>query len=147
MASKRFPSKIDSWILIILVFLIVVQLIVIVAVAIEEDDPRVVTGVIIACILAMGLFAWLLTGTHYTVYRGQLKIASGPFRRTVAIDQITSVEATRNPLSSPALSLDRLCIRYGRGRRVMISPADQRGFLRAIGHDLTTRTSAETPHE
>jgi Bacterial PH domain/Sodium:solute symporter family len=42
---------------------------------------------------------------------------------------------TRNPLSSPALSLDRLCIHYkvgGKRRMVMISPADKESFLRVI---------------
>jgi hypothetical protein len=46
------------------------------------------------------------------------------------------VEETRNPLSSPALSLDRLKITYGNGKRIMISPADKIGFLKAIGQEL-----------
>ena len=79
---------------------------------------------------------WLMLGTHYTVDRGTIRIVSGPFRWKVPIDEITSVSATRNPLSSPALSLDRLSIRYGKRRRIMISPADKAGFLKAIGHDL-----------
>jgi hypothetical protein len=38
---------------------------------------------------------------------------------------------TRNPPSSPALSLDRLRVQFGRGwgKAVMISPADRNGFL------------------
>jgi hypothetical protein len=42
------------------------------------------------------------------------------------------VVPTRNPLSSPALSLDRLRIEYGQGRAIMISPADKGPFLRAL---------------
>jgi hypothetical protein len=43
-------------------------------------------------------------------------------------------------LSSPAPSLDRLCIRYrggrfGRSRQVLVSPADKARFLRAVGMD------------
>jgi len=119
-----------------LLLVMLVQFVIIVAVAIEEKDPILITGVIMVCILAMALIGWLLIGTHYTVDRGDLKIAAGPFRWTVRIDQITAVEATRNPLSSPALSLDRLCIRYGERKRILVSPSDQEGFLRAIGHDL-----------
>jgi hypothetical protein len=52
----------------------------------------------------------------------------------VPIDSIEKVEATRSPLSSPALSLDRLRINYGK-RRIMVSPSDRAGFLRAIGQD------------
>ena len=95
--------------------------------------------------MAIGVFVlvatwfpgWLLLGTHYTVDRGYVRIVSGPFRWKVPIDDITSVRRTRNPLSSPALSMDRLSIRYGKGRRIMISPADQAGFLEAIGHELS----------
>ena len=76
---------------------------------------------------------------------GEFRRASNEFKRTIedevagidGIDDITSVRRTRNPLSSPALSMDRLSIRYGKGRRIMISPADQAGFLEAIGHELS----------
>jgi hypothetical protein len=63
-----------------------------------------------------------------------LRVACGPFRWKVPIDSIEKVEATRSPLSSPALSLDRLRINYGK-RRIMVSPSDRAGFLRAIGQD------------
>jgi hypothetical protein len=45
---------------------------------------------------------------------------------------IRTVTPTRNPLSSPALSLDRLRIDYGRGRRIMVSPRDPGAFLREL---------------
>ena len=76
----------------------------------------------------------MLVGTHYTVSGNTLRVACGPFRWKVPLDAIQSVEATRNPLSSPALSLDRLRIHYGR-RRIMVSPSDKAGFLKAIGQD------------
>ena len=44
---------------------------------------------------------------------------------------IDAVEPARNPLSSPACSLDRLRIEYG-AKRIMISPLDKAGFLRAL---------------
>jgi hypothetical protein len=84
-----------------------------------------------------GLMVWLIVGTYYTVDRDMIRIASGPFRWKVPIGKITSVTATRSLLSSPALSLDRICIRYGKRRRIMISPADKAGFLKAIGHELS----------
>jgi hypothetical protein len=39
------------------------------------------------------------------------------------------VLATRSPLSSPALSLDRIRIDYGKGKSVMISPLNKADFL------------------
>jgi hypothetical protein len=94
------------------------------------------TGLILVMIIVAVLMIWLLTGTHYTVDRGFIRIASGPFRWKVPIDKITAVEETRSPLSSPALSLDRIRIRYGKWRQIMISPADKAGFLKAIGRQL-----------
>ena len=137
MAAKRFKSKVDRWVRVLLIFVILTQIFAIGAAALQADDPMGTTVLILVAIGVVALMLWLMTGTHYTVDRNTLKIVSGPFRWRVPIDQITSVESTRNPLSSPALSIDRIRIRYGKNRRIMISPADKSGFLKAIGHDLT----------
>lgn len=136
MAAKRFNSKIDVWLRVLLVFIIVLQTLTIGNAALQAQDPLATTGMILLAIAIIGLMVWLLLGTHYVVDRGTLTIVAGPFRWKVAVDDITLVEATRSPLSSPALSLDRLRIHYGKKRRIMISPADKTGFLKAIGHDL-----------
>lgn len=49
----------------------------------------------------------------------------------VPLREIRLVRSTRNPLSSPALSLDRLRIEYGR-RAIMISPDDKARFLEEL---------------
>jgi len=138
MAAKRFKSKVDRWIQILLIVVIVTEIWAIGTAVMQAGDPLVTTGMIVLAIAVVGLLVWLLVGTHYTVDRGVLKVVSGPFRWKVPIDQITTVEATKSPLSSPALSLDRMRIRYGKRRRIMISPADKAGFLKAIGHELST---------
>jgi membrane protein YdbS with pleckstrin-like domain len=136
MAAKRFKSKIDRWIMVLLVVVIVTQIWAISTAASQAGEPLVTTGLILVGIAVVALMLWLIIGTHYTVDRGTLRIVSGPFRWKVPIDQISSVEATKSPLSSPALSLDRLRVRYGKNRRILISPADRVGFLKAIGHEL-----------
>ena len=138
MAEKRFKSKVDRWIWVLLIVVIVVEAWAIGFAAITAGDPLATTGIILLGIVVVALLIWMLLGTYYSVYRSTLKIVSGPFRWKVAIDQIRSVEATKSPLSSPALSLDRIRIRYGKNRQIMISPADKRGFLKAIGHKLDT---------
>ncbi len=72
---------------------------------------------------------WLLAGTRYTLTDSDLRVRCGPFRWRVALAEILSVTPTRNPLSSPAPSLDRLCIEYGSGKSIMISPKDKEAFL------------------
>jgi hypothetical protein len=137
LAAKHFRSKVDRWIMVLLIAVIVFQFVTVGAVALQAGDPMGTTVMTLVAIAVVGLMIWLLIGTYYIVDRGILKIVSGPFRWKVPIDQITSVEATRSPLSSPALSMDRIRIRYGKRRRIMISPADKAGFLTAIGHDLS----------
>lgn len=61
-----------------------------------------------------------------------LYIRSGPFRWTISISEIISITPTRNPLSGPELSLDRLRIDYDPGTRVMVSPPDRSEFLRQV---------------
>lgn len=51
---------------------------------------------------------------------------------TFSVDDILSIRPSRNPLSSPALSLDRLKVILASGNDLLISPKEKSGFLRAI---------------
>ena len=132
MTPKRFKSKIDRWLLFLLIAIMVFEVVVMGVAATQVNNPREATVLIVAAVVIVALIGSMLVGTHYTVTGDTLRIACGPFRWKVPIDSIESVEATRSPLSSPALSLDRLRIHYGK-RRIMVSPSDKAGFLRAIG--------------
>jgi hypothetical protein len=88
-------------------------------------------------LLTIGLIVWLLRTTDYTLSDSDLRIRSGPFGWRVSLADITSLTPTRNPLSSPALSLDRLRIQYGH-RSIMISPEDREGFLRELDRRRST---------
>lgn len=135
MSTKRFNSKLDLWILLVLIFIVVVDLVIIVGIALEPRSPLQATVTILACVAAIALILSIMLRTHYTVTKGDLRIVSGPFRWKVPIAEITSVTPTRSAFSSPAMSLDRLSIVYGKGRRIMISPVDKAEFLKAIGQD------------
>lgn len=112
--AKIFKSKIDSWILVMLIALVVVDFGVIISIAAHPEDPLATTVTILVCIAAMALISSLLARTYYSVNKNVLRIVSGPFQWTVALDQITSVSPSRNPLSSP----------------------DKQSFLRAIGQEF-----------
>lgn len=86
----------------------------------------------VVAVVAIGLPVWLAFSTHYTVDADSLRIRSGPFRWTIPRADITEVTPSRSVLSSPALSLDRLAIRYGKRRTILVSPRDKEGFLRAL---------------
>lgn len=83
---------------------------------------------------ASGAFMlWVLYGTYYVLESEALRVRSGPFRWRVRWDRIVEVVPSRNPLSSPACSLDRLHIRYTGSRwGMLISPEDRARFLQAV---------------
>ncbi|MCM2311095.1 MAG: PH domain-containing protein [Steroidobacteraceae bacterium] len=121
-------SKIDAWLVAVLAISSVASLFGAAVVLAEGSTASWALGAFIA---GIGVFLpiWLLLSTRYTLERDQLLVESGPFRWRVPIAEISGVTPTSNPLSSPALSLDRLRIDYGRGASLMISPRDKDKFL------------------
>lgn len=72
---------------------------------------------------------WTWLTTYYVLDENNLIIKYGPFQKTIPLDTILSVRKTTNPLSSPALSLQRLEISYGNYDFVLISPKDRDEFM------------------
>lgn len=130
MPPARFRSRIDAWFIAILAGSAVL---VVYAVTLAWRTGELPLAPAFAVVLLSGaLPAWIVLTTRYDLADDWLLVRSGPFRWRIPIADITAVTPTRSPLSSPALSLDRLRIEYGAGRAVMISPADKDGFLRAL---------------
>jgi hypothetical protein len=61
-----------------------------------------------------------------------LTIRSGFFAWKIPIHTISKVEATSDPASGPALSLDRIRIEYGPAKSVVVSPLRKDDFLRDL---------------
>ena len=79
-----------------------------------------------------GFLLWVLHDIGYRLTSDELQIHSGPFRMRVPLAEIDSIEPSRNPVSSPAASLDRLSIRWDGRRRVLISPEAKLEFVAAL---------------
>jgi hypothetical protein len=89
-------------------------------------------GFVAPLLIVAGVFQLhVLHAIHYTFEGDALVVRASLFRWRVPLAAIDSVEPTRNPLSSPAASLDRLLIRHG-AKQIMLSPEDRAGFLRAL---------------
>ena len=130
---KIYKSKIDTWLL--LVLLVSTFSCIVAAYAIMQQGS--VVGTIIGLLiitLGAGLPLWILVSTKYVVSDDSILVRSGSFSWSIQISSISSVQETRNPLSSPALSLDRMQLEYDAGKKMMISPADKAGFRKAIGY-------------
>lgn len=131
MIDSVYTSKIDTWLLIVLLVSVAVALVAAGATIVTKSAVAIAIGAFIA-VIGAGLPVWLLTSTKYTIGSETLLVQSGPFNWKVPLDAISSVEPTRNPLSSPALSLDRLHIKYGRGQEIMISPRNKATFIEEL---------------
>ena len=131
----RFKSKVDGWMIPVFVVAIAGMLAAFIAVLLDDSPAWLQVAVSITSVLFCGLMFAILMSTFYVVENGVLRIVSGPFRWKIAISDIVEITPTRNPLSSPALSLDRLKVRYGSRRYVLVSPEDKDGFVRAIENE------------
>jgi hypothetical protein len=125
-----FRSRIDTWLLVVIVGSVLLSIGVSMTVLWVGGGGALV--LVPLMLLGAILPAWVLLTTDYTLTRTDLRVRSGPFRWRVPLHEVRSITPTRNPLSSPALSLDRLRIEYGARQWLMIAPADKDAFLREL---------------
>ena len=92
-------------------------------------DVAVAAAVVLLTLL---LPLWLLLDTNYTMTEDELRVRSGPFRWRIALGDVREVSPSRSWISSPALSLDRLRIRYGAGRSILVSPREKQRFVDSL---------------
>ncbi len=128
MDSITFRSKVDWWLAAILLVCALASMVVVAVVSVNES-PLQALAISPMLLLTVGLPVWLLCSTEYHIGSAELHVRSGPFSWRVPLSEIRNVTPTRNPLSSPALSLDRLRIEYGQTRSIMISPTDKEAFV------------------
>jgi hypothetical protein len=126
--SSTYASKVDTWLAVVM-SVAALGALAACAMLLSAPVPRGWMVAIPLFAITVCLPVWLFTTTQYQFQGADLLIQSGPFRWAVPIQEIRAVSGTRNPLSSPALSLDRILIEYGQGKSIMVSPKDQQGFL------------------
>ncbi len=121
-------SKVDKWIAAVLLGVPVLMLLFTI---IEFIGARFTSGLILLGTFAFIFVIYLLVvyPVHYETKAEILVIRFGIIRYKIPYADIVSVRPTRNILSSPALSLDRLKIEHGKSMPTLISPIDKRLFL------------------
>jgi len=126
----KFKSAVDRWYYMVIISAAIVVLLAVV--------PPMISGHLsiplgaATIFLSLALPVWLLFSTSYHVDAEFLLIKSGPFSWTIPLAGVESIEPSRSWMASPALSLDRLEIRYSDGRRILVSPLDRVTFLDAV---------------
>ncbi|RYF98126.1 MAG: hypothetical protein EOO02_19540, partial [Chitinophagaceae bacterium] len=88
----------------------------------------VIVGIVIAFIV------YVFVTTYYQVNGNFLRVKCGfIIDKDVDIRSIFSIRETYIPLSAPATSLDRLELKFNKGKdSVLVSPEDKKGFIAAL---------------
>lgn len=133
---REFDSKIDTWLAFLLILAIVYPIgIGVYALFSDRQHGVAVFLETVVASLAVGLvIASLAYPVKYFVSDGRIRVRSGwLMRQSIDVADIVEVSPSRNPLSSPALSLDRLAIKVEKnGKRrlaMLISPKDKAEFM------------------
>ena len=136
MTRMKFKTKIDWWLHLIFTFCIIIN-IWLIATAINSELGTVIVAVM-STFLNIFLIIPMWFNTYYLLDENELHVKSGLFDAVkIDLGLITNVSETRNPQSSPALSLDRLEIKYKvknsrASETIIISPKDKQEFIRQL---------------
>lgn len=139
--STTYSSRVDAWIVLLLVVVLGGTLVAAALEAAESGDVRILIfagiGVLFPCVL-IGILSIPLA---YRLDETILTIRSGLITWKVPIGGIREIRKTSNPLSAPAWSLKRIRIDYdneGHPAWILISPQDRDAFI----SDLKARQAA-----
>lgn len=121
--SKKYKSKVDVATYILIVSTIVVLLIPIVI--------ETVTWLEVVISAIPGIFILdIVFFTDYTITNEKLVVRCGHLIRwNIPICKITNISSTRSLLSAPALSIERIIIKYGKYDEIVISPCRKEEFI------------------
>ena len=132
MINTIFTSKIDFW----LAFLILGSSLLLVLVPVWEwmynnSSIKRIIFISLFTIPTALLLLVLFFNIKYTLTADTLLVKNGFSIQSISLEDITHITPTSSTLSAPALSLDRIKIRY-EGGSIVISPKDKDRFYRAI---------------
>lgn len=118
---KVYKSKIDWWLGLFLVYPIFMSI------------KNILEGNLYGLIglsVFVGLILIFSKTTRYIIIENQLIVKSTWIvNERIDISKITKIEKSNSVLSSPALSLDRLSVRYNKYDEVLISPKEKKAFI------------------
>ena len=132
MINAVFTSKIDLW----LAFLILGSSLLLILVPVWEwiyNDSSTTRILFISLLTIPGAILLLLIffNIKYSLSEDELFVKNGFSTQSIPLKDITHIIPTNSMLSAPALSLDRIEIKY-KGGNIVISPKDKEGFYHAV---------------
>ena len=138
MINTIFTSKIDFW----LAFLVLGSSLLLVLLPVGElmynnSSIKRIVFISFFTLPAALLLLLLFFNIKYTLTADTLLVNNGLSTQSIPLKDITHITPTRSAISAPALSLDRIEIKY-EGGSVVISPKDKNSFYRAIQERVPT---------
>ena len=124
---KNHTSKVDKWYSALVIGVALLPFIM------SAFFGSLIWASVVICALSAGFMIWLYAATKYVIQDETLTIHGGVFKVSIPRSAITSITETSNAMSGPAFSLDRLEIKYGEGKMILISPKDKPAFLADLG--------------
>ncbi len=122
-----YKAKVDTWLIIMVIVVLISMYFPLFTASPAEWGVLWVDWVI--SILVTWFVLDTLFCTRYTIDGEKLKVRCSIIRKSCRIDAITEIRKTRTWLSSPAPSLDRIQIRYGKYDMMIISPLEKEKFI------------------
>ena len=114
---KVYRSKIDWW-LIIIIFVVFCYPIIDGILTKEYLLSVVFSGILFLVFLMFKSIKYKIDGENLQIWWTKIDVKS-----------IRKIYSTNNPLSSPALSLDRIAVVYNKYDEVLISPKEREDFI------------------
>lgn len=142
---RWYPSKIDWWLIPLLALPPFAGLAVTTQALLQKNWPETLIGFGVLAFVIL-LYAVVIFPIRYGIDREALIVRAGLFRKEIPLNTIRRVYPTMNPLSSPALSLHRLCVEFGPKfyERVLISPKERKMFLEDLAQKTNLVCDGET---
>jgi membrane protein YdbS with pleckstrin-like domain len=129
--TVSFATKVDRWLIVVLLGGLVAMVMGAytgVTRANSQAEVLFALSMPLMTVLVVSIVAW---PTRYELHEQEFVIRSGVIRYRIPYSEIRAVTPSRNPLSAPAWSLDRLRVDR-EGGYALISPRDKERFLRAL---------------
>lgn len=126
-AATTYKSKINVTLLIFVTLCLVV--LPVLPLLADTATASEIWFIVIYCPLAIAFEAYIYTSTHYTISGDTLTVKSLLLCEKIKINDITLIKHTHTWLSAPALSLNRIELRYKQNRTIVISPRDESRFI------------------
>lgn len=117
---KIYKSKIDWW-LIIIIFVVFCYPIIDGILSKQYALSSVFAGILFLVFLMFKSIQYKVDGQYLKIWWNKIDIKT-----------IKKIYATKNPLSSPALSLDRIAVVYNKFDEVLISPKERADFIQEL---------------